>query len=53
MKKNNRGLITLILSILMAFPLIAEEEKKPFSLQLTTDFAYYPASEIIPGGDHF
>lgn len=53
MKKNKIGLLTVIVTVLMAFPLIAEEEKKPFSLQLTTDFAYYPASEIIPGGDHF
>ena len=53
MKKNKIGLLTVIVTVLMAFPLIAEEEKNPFSLQLTTDFAYYPASEIIPGGDHF
>ena len=38
---------------LLTTPIFAEEEKSPFRLQLTTDFAYYPASEMIPGGDHF
>ena len=29
------------------------EDNSPFSLSLTTDFAYYPASKSIPGGTHF
>lgn len=53
MKKIKTGMFVAIALMLMVSPLYAQEEKKPFSLSLTTDFAYYPASEIIPGGDHF
>lgn len=53
MKKIKTGMFVAIALMLMVSPLYAQEEKKPFSLSLTTDFAYYPASEIIPGRDHF
>lgn len=53
MKKIRTGMFAAIALMILASPLFAQEEKKPFSLSLTTDFAYYPASEVIPGGDHF
>lgn len=58
MKKIHR-LTALLLSFLLlsASPIFAEDssadEEEPFSLKLTTDLAYYPASECITGPDHF
>ena len=53
MKRFKRKLmIAAAFALLLVTPLFAEENS-PFRLQLTTDFAYYPASEMIPGGDHF
>ncbi len=53
MKKIKTGMFAAIALMILVSPLFAQEEKNPFSLSLTTDFAYYPASEVIPGGDHF
>ena len=56
MIKIKIALTAAIVLALLASPVFAEEEievNKPFSLNLTTDMAYYPASEIIPGEDHF
>ena len=52
----------LLLAALIATTLIftpqlfadeSSEEKSPLGLKLTTDFAYYPKSDYIPGGTHF
>lgn len=50
--------VAFFLSLLFLFwaGLFAEktpEKESPFSLKLTTDFAYYPESECITGKDHF
>ena len=56
--KINKLLLTAVVSAMMisASPLFAEEtreESLPYSLSLTTDFAYYPKSDFITGGTHF
>ncbi|MCR5061891.1 MAG: hypothetical protein K6A89_01265 [Treponema sp.] len=59
MKKNKFVIFAILLFCsTVAFAQEAAEEKSteensPFSLSLTTDFAYYPASKSITGGDHF
>lgn len=47
--------IFLIFSVLCMFfiPVIAEENDSPWTFSLTTDFAYYPKSDYIAGGNHF
>lgn len=56
--KKNKLLLTAVVSAMMIFGprLFAEEtaeESLPYSLSLTTDFAYYPKSDFITGGSHF
>ena len=31
----------------------SQEQTSPWSFSVTTDFAYYPLSEYVAGGDHF
>ncbi|MBR6154080.1 MAG: hypothetical protein IKQ43_06555 [Treponema sp.] len=56
--RKNKLLLTAVVSAMMIFgpQLCAEEateESLPYSLSLTTDFAYYPKSDFITGGTHF
>ena len=56
--KRTRLILMALVSALMILgtPLFAEddsEDESPFALKLTTDFAYYPKSDAIPGGTHF
>ena len=54
MRKNKFLLTAMAFAIMIVSSLFAEEEKEsPFSLSLTTDFAYYPKSDFITGGTHF
>lgn len=59
MKRITRTLAAALAAFLLCSPVftedkgVASEEKSSFSLKLTTDFAYYPASKCITGGDHF
>ena len=59
MKKITKTVTAVFSAILICSTLFAEEkkdaseEKSPFSLKLTTDFAYYPESKCITGEDHF
>ena len=50
---KRKMLLTLALFIAATMHSIFSEEETPFSLELQTDFAYYPKSDCITGESHF
>ncbi|MBQ5434257.1 MAG: hypothetical protein IIU30_12525, partial [Treponema sp.] len=50
---KGKMLFTLILFMVAASGVLFAEDHSPFSLQLQTDFAYYPKSDCITGESHF
>ena len=50
---KRKMLFTLALFMVAASGVLFAEDHSPFSLQLQTDFAYYPKSDCITGESHF